>query len=129
MAIPAEQGLVKHYTVTIPAGSDQVDLYYTLDGTEDSTDLSPQLQGQGIGVYVQNASGPNVWVNVYTNVKIYGEEFRSYVNRFRVYAGRDAGAVIGFGQMKRKVHLKIVAEGGPVDSDVELVVAIVPSNG
>lgn len=132
MAIPAEQELVKHYTVTFAAddgAGTAKDVFYTLDGTSNAADLSPQLQGQGVAVFVQNPSSETgITVSIYAKTKIYGDEFDVFLGSFEVGAGEDGGYAVGFGLMRKGMKMTIT-NNEAVTSATDVVVAIVPSNG
>src|SRR5690606_25098276 len=129
MAFPAEQGLVKHYTASFTAGStDPVTISYTVPGGVRDVDLSAQLQGQGVAVFVNNTADFHVNVDIYANTSIYGETFKVYIGGFTVGAHSDGGMATGFGLLKQGVEVVVTPASVPSDN-VDVVVAIVPSNG
>lgn len=127
MAIPAEQGLVKHYTRTFSTADPQT-IAYTVEGGIGDVDLSPQLQGQGVAVFVDNQLDTNVTIDIYANVKIYGETFKVYLGSFTVASGSDGGMSAGFGLLKQGLEVVVTPDSAPA-SAADVVVAIVPSNG
>lgn len=129
MAIPAEQGLVKHYTASFAAGStDSVTISYTIPGGVRDVDLSAQLQGQGVAVFVNNTADVPVDVDIYANTSIYGEAFKVYIGSFTVGANSDGGMATGFGLLKQGVEVVVTPASAP-SANADVVVAIVPSNG
>ena len=129
MAIPAEQGLVKHYTASFTAGStDPVTISYTVPGGVRDVDLSAQLQGQGVAVFVNNTADFHVNVDIYATTSIYGETFKVYIGSFTVGASSDGGMATGFGLLKQGMEVVVTPASAPSDN-ADVVVAIVPSNG
>lgn len=129
MAIPAEQGLVKHYEVSFEANDgDTKTITYTVEGGLRDVDLSPQLQGQGIAVFVDNPSDVNMVIDIYAKIRVYDEEHTVFLESFTADPGNDIGCSTGFGLMKRDVEIHVTPDSAP-SSAVDVVVAVVPTNG
>ena len=131
MPFPAEQGLVKYFVKELAAGStDPITYSYSLPGGLPTTniDLSSQIQGQGVAVFVDNPSDVNFKVDVYSTIRIYGEDFRVYLGSFAVELGSEGGMAVGFGLVKRGLEVVVTPDNAPTET-VEVTVAIVPTNG
>lgn len=129
MAIPVEQGLVKQFTATLPAGStDPVTISYSVPGGIGDVDLSPQIQGQGVAIFVDNPADTQVSVDVYTTVTIYGESYKAFVGSFTVGANAEGGMVTGFGVIKKGLEIQVTPATEP-GAAADVVIAVVPSNG
>lgn len=131
MAIPTEQGLVKHYSASFAAsetaGSVKT-IYYTQDGTAGTFDFTVQLQRQGAAIFLDNPLDVDITANIYATMKIYGTDYEVKVGEVHVPATSDQGYVMGFGQLRNNLRLDISNDAAPTAAG-DVVVAIVPSNG
>lgn len=132
MAIPAEGGLVKQYRVTFASGAPAGTInsvYFTEDGTQNSADRTPQMQGQGAAIFLQNPSAESGFTaDIYTTVSIYGKDYEVKVGSFDVAPSSDAGYTVGYGLLRKGLRVDVKNDAA-VSADTNVTVAIVPSNG
>ena len=131
MAIPAEGGLVKQYKANFANGAPAdtaVTVYFTEDGTSQSADRSPQMQGQGAAIFLDNPSTVGITADIYATVKIYGAEYDVKLGSFEVAPSSDAGYSVGYGLIRKNLRV-VLKNQEDMPAAAAVTVAIVPSNG